>query len=339
MSSHPFLQQFASLFPEAGTESHASYLKPVLATVKLLPLPGSIGFRNMEQLAEVIARAEQEATALASGGVHGLILENSLDQLLPQAASLERLDAAAIVLMGQIAKRIQQLTGLPVGISVLPNDPQTAFAIAAVNGSPMLRIPLAVGAKVSSDGFLHGKLFSLLAYQQQLGIREQPFYLVDLSVHHILPGDVAASLPESFQNVAAGFNLPELTPPVQHLLKLARYIESQCPSDILGRLVFIVSDAELSNDEIARLSELLAIPVVVCNQKIDTRQGELSSLYQLSAGLLLEVGIRKEPTSNRLPTVDMVKVEALMNQLQSIKSIADIQAMNPDFFVGDKPGH
>ena len=50
---------------------------PVIGVVHLLPLPTSPQWGG--DLKQVMARAEQEATALASGGVHGIIVENFFD--------------------------------------------------------------------------------------------------------------------------------------------------------------------------------------------------------------------------------------------------------------------
>ena len=47
---------------------------PVIGVVHLSPLPTSARWQG--KLKDVIARAEQEATALAAGGVDGIIIEN-----------------------------------------------------------------------------------------------------------------------------------------------------------------------------------------------------------------------------------------------------------------------
>lgn len=59
---------------------------PVIGVVHLLPLPQSPRWQG--DLQQVIARAEQEAVALASGGVHGIIVENFLMPPSLRAASI-----------------------------------------------------------------------------------------------------------------------------------------------------------------------------------------------------------------------------------------------------------
>ena len=50
---------------------------PIIGVVHLLPLPTSARWGG--NLKAVIERAEQEATALAAGGVDGIIIENFFD--------------------------------------------------------------------------------------------------------------------------------------------------------------------------------------------------------------------------------------------------------------------
>jgi hypothetical protein len=51
--------------------------KPVIGVVHLMPLPGSPRYSG--DLETVLLRAEQEATALSSGGANGIIIENFFD--------------------------------------------------------------------------------------------------------------------------------------------------------------------------------------------------------------------------------------------------------------------
>ena len=51
--------------------------KPVIGVIHSLPLPGSA--RHDGNMESVCLRAEQEAAAYATGGVHGLIIENFFD--------------------------------------------------------------------------------------------------------------------------------------------------------------------------------------------------------------------------------------------------------------------
>lgn len=66
--------------------------KPVIGVIHLLPLPGSP--RWMGDLEEVLLRAEQEALALASGGIDSIIIENFFDAPFAK----DRVDVSTLVL-------------------------------------------------------------------------------------------------------------------------------------------------------------------------------------------------------------------------------------------------
>src|SRR5438046_2929573 len=80
--------------------------KPVIGVVHLLPLPGSHRYGgNMEAIFE---RAEQEAAALVSGGVHGIIVENFFDT--PFAKN--QIDTAAGCALALAAKRVMSVASV-----------------------------------------------------------------------------------------------------------------------------------------------------------------------------------------------------------------------------------
>ena len=83
--------------------------KPVIGVVHLLPLPGSPRYTG--DLEAVLLRAEQEATALASGGAHGIIIENFFDTPFTK----NRVDTATACAMTLAVKRIVTDQGLIEG--------------------------------------------------------------------------------------------------------------------------------------------------------------------------------------------------------------------------------
>ena len=85
---------------------------PIIGVVHLLPLPSSARWSGSLKL--VLERAEQEATALAAGGVNGIIIENFFDAPFVK----ERVDPAVVSAMTLIVDRIMNLVMLPIGINV-----------------------------------------------------------------------------------------------------------------------------------------------------------------------------------------------------------------------------
>ncbi len=96
---------------------------PIIGVVHLLPLPTSPRWGGT--LKAVIDRAEQEAAALASGGVNGIIVENFFDA--PFAKN--QVDPAVVSAMTVVVQRIQNLVTLPIGLNVLRNDAKSAICL------------------------------------------------------------------------------------------------------------------------------------------------------------------------------------------------------------------
>ncbi|QYO64776.1 BtpA/SgcQ family protein [Leptolyngbya sp. 7M] len=107
---------------------------PIIGVVHLLPLPTSPRWGG--NLKAVIDRAEQEATALASGGVDGIIVENFFDAPFPKDA----VDPAVVSAMSLVVQRLMHLVTLPIGINVLRNDAHSAMAIASCVQAQFIRV-------------------------------------------------------------------------------------------------------------------------------------------------------------------------------------------------------
>jgi uncharacterized protein len=111
---------------------------PIIGVVHLLPLPTSPRWGG--DLKTVIDRAEQEATALASGGVHGIMVENFFDAPFPK----EGVDPAVVSAMSLVVQRLMQMVTLPIGINVLRNDARSAMAIATCVQAQFIRVDVLV---------------------------------------------------------------------------------------------------------------------------------------------------------------------------------------------------
>ncbi len=136
---------------------------PVIGVVHLLPLPTSPRWGG--DLEWVIAQAEQAATALAAGGVDGILVENFYDAPFAK----DRVDAAVVSAMTVIVQRLKTLVSLPVGINVLRNDGCSALAIAACVEAQFIRVNVLCGAMVTDQGIIEGNAHRLLRYRRELG--------------------------------------------------------------------------------------------------------------------------------------------------------------------------
>jgi uncharacterized protein len=152
---------------------------PIIGVVHLLPLPTSPRWGG--DLKAVIDRAEQEATALASGGVHGIVVENFFDAPFPK----DGVDPAVVSAMTLVIHQLQQMVTLPIGINVLRNDAKSALAIASCVNAQFIRVNVLTGVMATDQGLIEGRAHELLRYRRELGSDIK--ILADVLVKHARP--------------------------------------------------------------------------------------------------------------------------------------------------------
>jgi uncharacterized protein len=153
--------------------------QPIIGVVHLLPLPTTARWGG--SLNAVIDRAEQEAVALVSGGVDGIIIENFFDAPFPKS----KVDPAVISAMTAIVLRVRELVSVPIGINVLRNDSLSAMAIASCTGAAFIRVNVLSGVMATDQGLIEGCAHELLRYRRELGSNVQ--ILADVLVKHAHP--------------------------------------------------------------------------------------------------------------------------------------------------------
>lgn len=255
--------------------------KPVIGVLQLLPLPGSTRWDG--RIDRVIARAEQEATALATGGVDGILVENTFDA----PYSTGRMDPAGAIAMGLIIRRMMHFTHLPFGVNVLRNDPETALAIAMNVGARFIRTSLLTGSAISESGLLQGKSHELAAYRRLLHV-EGISVFADISLERIAP-----------------LITNEIKIPVT-LKSLARQAMESGGADGL-----ILTDNSLSPEAIQELTRSMDVPVFY---EYSHSLALAGTYLEAAGGLVVSSAIKKSSTttSDLTPTVDLTKVEELM---------------------------
>ena len=153
--------------------------RPIIGVVHLLPLPTSPRWAG--NLKTVIDRAEQEAVALASGGVHGLIIENFFDAPFQK----DNVDPAVVSAMSLTIQRLMNLVTLPIGINVLRNDARSAMAIASCVNASFIRVNVLTGVMATDQGLIEGQAHQLMRYRRELGSEVK--ILADVLVKHARP--------------------------------------------------------------------------------------------------------------------------------------------------------
>ena len=152
---------------------------PIIGVVHLLPLPTTARWGG--ELTAVIERAEQEATALAAGGVDGIIVENFFDAPFTKS----QVDPAVVSAMTLIIDRIQNLVVVPVGINVLRNDARSSLAIASCVGAKFIRVNVLTGVMATDQGLIEGNAHELMRYRRELD--SDVAILADVLVKHARP--------------------------------------------------------------------------------------------------------------------------------------------------------
>lgn len=155
--------------------------KPIIGVVHLLPLPGSPRWDG--QLEPLLLRAEQEAVALASGGVNGIIIENFFDAPFTK----NRVDGATACALTLAVKRVMAMVDLPIGVNVLRNDAHTAIAVAVTTGAQFIRVNILTGAMVTDQGIIEGEAHSVQIYRRQLLAQRNVKIFADVLVKHAYP--------------------------------------------------------------------------------------------------------------------------------------------------------
>ncbi|NJK99826.1 MAG: BtpA/SgcQ family protein [Spirulinaceae cyanobacterium SM2_1_0] len=213
--------------------------KPIIGVVHLLPLPSSPRWGGNLQAA--IDRAEQEATALAAGGVDGIIIENFFDAPFAK----DHVDPAVVSAISLIAQRVKNLVMLPLGINVLRNDALSGMAIASVCGCQFIRVNVLAGVMVTDQGLIEGQAHQLLRYRRELG--SQVHILADVLVKHARPlgsPNLTAAVQDTLERgLADGVILSGWatgSPPNPEDLELAR-------DAARGKPVFVGSGADWQN--------------------------------------------------------------------------------------------
>ena len=152
---------------------------PIIGVVHLLPLPTSPRWGG--SLKAVMDRAEQEAAALASGGVDGIIVENFFDAPFTK----NQVDPAVVSAMTLVIHQLMNLVTLPIGLNVLRNDATSALAIATCVKAQFIRVNVLTGVMATDQGLIEGQAHHLLRYRRELGSDVK--ILADVLVKHARP--------------------------------------------------------------------------------------------------------------------------------------------------------
>src|SRR3954451_6219557 len=144
--------------------SWAGRRKIVIGMLHVPALPGAPMYRG--ELGAIRDAMLRDAEALASGGVHGLMIENFGDvPFYP-----DRVPAHVVAHLTALALEVRRNhPQLPLGINVLRNDGRSALAVAHASGANYIRVNVLCGARVTDQGVIQGIAHELLRDRAMLG--------------------------------------------------------------------------------------------------------------------------------------------------------------------------
>jgi uncharacterized protein len=141
--------------------------RPVIGMIHLQPLPGSPRFGPGAAgagMARILDAALRDASALASGGVDAVMVENFGDApFFP-----DRVPPVTVAAMARCVAAVVEESGLPVGVNVLRNDANAAIAIAVAAGARFIRVNVHTGAMLTDQGWIGGRAHDTLRLRASL---------------------------------------------------------------------------------------------------------------------------------------------------------------------------
>ncbi len=308
--------------------------KEIFGVLRLLPLPGSSLWSG--DMGKVLARAEQEALALVSGGVTAILIENTGNE----PYTTQTLHPSGLLAMASIFQHLKTLCHVPFGITIYPNDVQSAVSLATQLNADWIRIPVLTGARITNEGVVEGCLHRLLEAEKSLAVGSnkitRPYkLLIDVSRHHLMVE--AQGAPVTDENL------------IKKLMSIETSYGKCLPIDgyILNDTIHPDTLTVLTQGDTKSTSLLLNRIFCSSSEHPDDQHTEwltwMCDSYQASHGLVLDLGVRKTinnaVTSNTpttlalegsLPSVDMIKIEEIVRKATGIKGIED---HDPEYFL------
>jgi uncharacterized protein len=136
----------------------------LVGMLSVAALPGS-PTHDGTPFAAIERAVVEDAQVLAEAGFDALLIQNTGDG--PPGRDGDTATVAQLAVLGRVAV---DATGLPIGVSVLKNGVETAFAVALAIGAGFVRIKVYVGAVVGAEGIVEGRAMDALAVRRRLGL-------------------------------------------------------------------------------------------------------------------------------------------------------------------------
>lgn len=156
-------------FPVAGVLPD----KAIIGMVHVGPLPGT-PFHDGETIELFVARAIDDAKALARAGFDAIIVENMHDRPYVHG---DRLGPETTAHMTRLVHEVVNAADLPIGVQILSGGNRHALAVAQATSSQFIRCENFVFSHVADEGLLaEAEAGPLLRYRKSIGAENIPVF-------------------------------------------------------------------------------------------------------------------------------------------------------------------
>lgn len=141
-------------------------------------LPPLSGYPNALPVETAIKNALKDLYALEKGGADAVIFENNYD--LPHKIKISRVAFAEML---EVGKRLREKTSLPIGVSVLWNDFESAFSLAKSLKLQFIRVPVFVDDVKTAYGKVTAAARKVRSFRKKIRA-QNVMVLADIHVKH-----------------------------------------------------------------------------------------------------------------------------------------------------------
>jgi membrane complex biogenesis BtpA family protein len=149
--------------------------KKIIGVIHLLPTCGHDGFVNIQN---ILDKALFDLNAFEKGGVDAIIIENNYD--LPHEI---KVGAGTTSTIGYVIGKIKEKTKIPLGVSVLWNDYESALTLAKIYNCDFVRVPVFVDSVKTSFGEIKGEPERVIEFRKRI-IAQEIKVFTDIQVKH-----------------------------------------------------------------------------------------------------------------------------------------------------------
>ncbi len=164
--------------------------------IGMIHLPATLAYEDWPGLKKFINKAKKDLRALEAGGIDAALIENDEDS----PCQVEGV-ADVVAPMSIVAQELVQVTGIPLGVEVLLNDPKASLAIAKTCNLQFIRTDYFVD-RMTRKGYGEFQINpkGLMRYKKKIGAQKIKIF-ADVQVKYATMVDKEKTITTSVRQV------------------------------------------------------------------------------------------------------------------------------------------